>query len=98
MLDPSEAIRVHNPHNYAIAHFSPIFTPVLPPPWLPCALFTALWVSTRYFHTLEPRKEFWKMNRFVPVSLDPEDGLMGYLLVCFISAPPEDGQSTYLKH
>ncbi|KAG1835942.1 hypothetical protein F4604DRAFT_2009498, partial [Suillus subluteus] len=49
--------------------------------------------ATRYI--LDPKKTFWMMEGFVPVSPDPEDGIGDLPASIFIfggrNAPPEDG-------
>ncbi|KAG1761172.1 hypothetical protein EDD22DRAFT_954238 [Suillus occidentalis] len=49
--------------------------------------------ATRY--SLDPKKTFWKMEGFVPVSPDPEDGVGDLSASVFVfggrNAPPEDG-------
>lgn len=60
-----------------------------------CSFHGVVGIQNAVPYALEARKRFWKMEGFVPLSLDVEDDLADLAVSVFIfggtTAPPEDG-------
>jgi len=60
-----------------------------------CSFHSVVGIQNATHYVLEPRKMFWKMDGFVPVSLDTDNDVGDLPISIFIfsgkNAPPEDG-------
>ncbi|KAG2087202.1 uncharacterized protein F5147DRAFT_841485 [Suillus discolor] len=60
-----------------------------------CSFHGIVGIQNATPYSLDSKKRFWKMEGFVPVSLDPEDSIGDPPVSVFVfggkTAPPEDG-------